>query len=363
MDLEAQKLHLNNMIENKILKGSIALEAGAFSANENLYQLYFNQYGKMCSLYSPEYDSEKTPNISKFVKFIETKFKDYKKYITDYAGSVQIFYFFEEKMLRINETKYDKNTSYVLLYDGEFPKKLVDGLKSLYCIRENHEKNIGVIVQQNNSLEIMYTPLSRCDFMTENYNQDLVDSHSNIISELNSEKNGVHLFYGVPGTGKTSYISALTSIVKKNLIYVPISIASQLDSPQFLKLFMDNSKSVFVIEDAEKIITSREKNTNSPIAALLNLSDGLIGQSLKCQFICTFNTDLDNVDVALLRKGRLLSSYEFRPLEKDRAISLCKKLNKDYKEGSNLLTEIYNEEVIKNGSVNKIRQTIGFKVA
>lgn len=351
------------MIENKYLKASIALEAGAFSQNENLYQLYFNQYGKMCSLYAPEYDAEKTPNISKFVKFIETKFKDHKKYVSDYAGSLQIFYFFDEKMIKISESKHDKNTSYILLYDGEFPKKLVDGLKSLYCIREKHEKNIGVIVQQSNSLEIMYTPLSRCDFMTENYNKDLVDNHENIIAELNSEKNGVHLFYGVPGTGKTSYISALTSILKKNLIYVPISIASQLDSPQFLKLFMNNSKSVFVIEDAEKIITSRERNTNSPIAALLNLSDGLIGQSLKCQFICTFNTDLDNVDVALLRKGRLLSSYEFKPLEKDRAISLCNKLNKEYKEGYNLLTEIYNDEVIKNGSVNKIRQTIGFKLA
>ncbi len=37
------------MIEHKTLKGSIALEAGQFSTTENLYQLYYNFYGKMSS--------------------------------------------------------------------------------------------------------------------------------------------------------------------------------------------------------------------------------------------------------------------------------------------------------------------------
>jgi SpoVK/Ycf46/Vps4 family AAA+-type ATPase len=351
------------MIEHKILKGSIALEAGQFSMTENLYQLYYNFYGKMSSLYSPDFNAEKTPDINKICKFIEKKFT-FKKYVSETSGNKTIFYFFDnDKMIRITEDKFSKNSSYIINYEGDYPKRLVDALNSLFIIKEKHKKNIGVIVQEANGFGVYYTPLDRCEFLEENYNEDLVENHPKIIEQLNSTKNGVHLFYGVPGTGKTSYISTLTNLVEKNLIYVPISIAAQLDSPQFLKLFMNNTNSIFVIEDAEKIITSREKNGNSPIAALLNLSDGLLGQSLKCQFICTFNTNLENVDIALLRKGRLLSSYEFRPLEKEKATKLAKKLGKEYKEGETTLGDIYNSEVIKNSVVNKIRQTIGFKIA
>ena len=350
------------MIEHKSVKGSISLESGQYS-NENMYLLYFNYYGKMCNLFSPDYNAEKNPDVPRMAKFIEKKFT-FTKYVQENGSQRNTFYFFDnDKMIKLIEDKLSKTSAYILTYDGEFPKRFVDALASLYTIKEKHKKNIGVIVQEASGFSVYYAPLDRCDFIEENYNEDLVSNHPKIISELNSGKNGVHLFYGVPGTGKTSYISTLTNLVEKNLIYVPNSLAAQLDSPQFLKLLMNNTNSIFIIEDAEKIITSREKNANSPIAALLNLSDGLLGQSLKCQFICTFNTNLDNVDIALLRRGRLLSSYEFRPLEKERAVTLAKKLGKEYKEGENTITYIYNAEEIKNSVVNKIRQTIGFKVA
>ena len=51
---------------------------------------------------------------------------------------------------------------------------------------------------------------------------------------------------------------------------------------------------------------------------LLNLTDGMLGESLGIQVICTFNTDVRNIDKALMRKGRLIASYEFQEL------TLCK---------------------------------------
>lgn len=66
-----------------------------------------------------------------------------------------------------------------------------------------------------------------------------------------------------------------------------------------------------VIEDAEDLLVSRDTNHNSGISMLLNLTDGLLGQSLGIQVICTFNTHVSNIDRALLRKGRLIALYEF----------------------------------------------------
>ena len=61
---------------------------------------------------------------------------------------------------------------------------------------------------------------------------------------------------------------------------------------------------------------------NESIGTILNLTDGIIAESMKIKFICTFNCDLDKVDKALMRKGRLSLGYEFKKLslEKTRAI-------------------------------------------
>jgi hypothetical protein len=356
------------MIENHLIQGTTCLYSDGFGYfYDNIYRLYYTKYGKMCSLHSyKNNDSNKTrPDVDKIAKFVEKKFKAEK--FSHETNTVVTIYFFEEKnqsfQLRLYHDDFTSSSSFMLLYDGQSPKKLLDALYGITCVIEKKKKEIGVIIQQNNNLNIHYSPLTRCDFDEDNYNDDLVTNHQSIISELNSEKNGVHLFYGIPGTGKTSYISCLTGLVDKNLIYVPNSIASIMDSPQFLQLLMNNTNSVFIIEDAEKIVTSRDENANSPIAALLNLSDGLLGQTLKSQFICTFNTDIEKVDTALLRRGRLLSSHEFLPLEKAKAIKLAKKLGKEYVEGETTLTDIYNAEVVKNTVINKIRSAIGFKIA
>lgn len=350
------------MIENFSIQGSPSLYSDGFGYfYDNLYRLYFTEYNKMCSLYSyrNKDKNETAPDIDKICSFIEKKFPKNKKYTHDAPTSVHYIYFFEDVMVRLYKDYNCQSSTYMIFYEN-YPKKLISAFESLSLKIEKKKKEIGVIVEQNNQLVVYYSPLTRCNFDKDNYNNDL--NHDSIIGELNSEKNGVHLFYGKPGTGKTSYISCLTNLVDKNLIYVPNSIAARMDSPQFLQLLMNNTNSVFILEDAEKIIVSRELDGHSPIAALLNLSDGLLGQTLKSQFICTFNTDLDKIDTALLRRGRLLSSHEFLPLEETKAKKLAKKLGKEFVEGETTLADIYNSEVIKNNVINKIRNIIGFKM-
>ncbi len=51
---------------------------------------------------------------------------------------------------------------------------------------------------------------------------------------------------------------------------------------------------------------------------------------LRIQIICTFNAPLTRIDKALLRKGRVIASYEFKPLTIKKSNTLLKSLNSEY---------------------------------
>ena len=62
------------------------------------------------------------------------------------------------------------------------------------------------------------------------------------------------------------------------------------------------------------------------LSNILNITDGIVGDLVKAKFICTFNCDLSEIDSALLRKGRLLQKYEFKPLTGETLEGLAKEL-------------------------------------
>jgi ATP-dependent 26S proteasome regulatory subunit len=151
--------------------------------------------------------------------------------------------------------------------------------------------------------------------------------HQTIVKRL-SQKNdkGLVLLYGKAGTGKTSYIRHLISKVKKKFIFLPPHLTKEIASPQLISILTEHPNSIFVIEDAENIIIDRDKKEDSPVTTLLNITDGLLSDCLNVQIICTFNTNVSNVDNALMRKGRLIAKYEFAELETDKAQALSDKL-------------------------------------
>lgn len=180
-----------------------------------------------------------------------------------------------------------------------------------------------------------------------NYNDDFMPIHKKIISRLNTQNDkGLVLLHGSPGTGKTHYIRYLTSLIKKRMIYIPPDYADKISSPHFLPLMISNPNSVLIIEDAESIVEARDETGRSAaVSGLLNVADGLLSDCLNLQIICTFNTHISNIDKALLRKGRLIANYEFKPLEVEKANKLSKTIgsNQTYTEPIPL-TEIYNAE-------------------
>ena len=131
------------------------------------------------------------------------------------------------------------------------------------------------------------------------------------------------MLHGLPGTGKTTYIRHLATLIKKQLIFVPFEVAHRISSPDFISFMIDHKESVLIIEDAESLLKTREDGENLSVASLLNLSDGLLSDALHMQLVCTFNTNISRVDKALLRKGRAIARYEFKPLSIEKSTRLA----------------------------------------
>lgn len=194
------------------------------------------------------------------------------------------------------------------------------------------------------------------------YNDSLGAIHENLQSFLlESDSNGIMLFHGSPGTGKTSYIRHLISTVQCRFIYIPNNLFEHLSDPEFISFVSSFPESVIILEDCEELLRSRMQQSNdSGISNLLNLGDGLLGDALRLKIICTFNCDLSRIDEAILRKGRLAYRYEFGQLNVEKANKLFSILGINAKtEVPMSLSEIFNYEH-DNQTDDLNRPSIGF---
>jgi SpoVK/Ycf46/Vps4 family AAA+-type ATPase len=193
----------------------------------------------------------------------------------------------------------------------------------------------------------------------ENYNDDFQAIHKATVDFLNDRSSGLLLFYGKPGTGKTSYIRHLCTTVPKEYIVVPNSIASRLGDPDLISFITDHTDSVFILEDCEQLLEDRSENIfNNSINTILNMSDGLLSDVCNIKFICTFNAPINKIDTALLRKGRCIAKYEFGDLCAEKVQILNDKYELGHKEIKPMtLAEVYNPDApdyMENREVNKI---------
>ena len=186
--------------------------------------------------------------------------------------------------------------------------------------------------------------------LKSNYNDDL--PYERIVKLINSEDKELILFDGKPGTGKTSLIKHLMGLSDKQFLYIDSNLLETMDSSKFISFLVDYRNSIVVLEDCEKILSNREEG-NPFMGTLLNLTDGIIGETVKAKFICSFNCPEHKIDQALLRKGRLSLKYTFNELSFDKTKALMPEATKPM-----TLAEIYNKDT-DNGGQTK-RRKIGF---
>jgi len=226
------------------------------------------------------------------------------------------------------------------------------------CIENEANISFGITsVDQTNSIYTVWHDYKKIDIdIDKNYNDDFKPAYNKICNCVNSDNTSLMLFYGEPGTGKTSVIKHLIAkYPEKDFVFVDDAILVNAPQEKLVSYFTENKNVIFILEDCEKVLMRRDKCFNPIINTLLNITDGIIGDVLGIKIICTFNTELSNIDSALLRKGRLSMKYEFKKLKAEKVNKILgKEINKDM-----TLADIYNYEDENDYSKDQSRK-IGF---
>lgn len=217
--------------------------------------------------------------------------------------------------------------------DCDRAKQMMLEFKTMKASQKEEDYEINIISVSGGSLELKTLSIKPTALDIALYYNDDFKVIDAVIKERLAKENdkGIVLLHGLPGTGKTTYLRHLIGSLKKKVLFVSPSVASNLMNPEFMDLLIDNPNAVLVIEDAENIIMDRRYSSQSSVSNLLNISDGLLSDCLNVQIICTFNSSINMVDNALMRKGRLIAKYEFGKLDASKAQALSDHLGLDQK--------------------------------
>jgi hypothetical protein len=221
-----------------------------------------------------------------------------------------------------------------VLYPGNlygFADELLNVFNGYKLPVKKEDFEINIITYSNSGLDLKSLDIKPTTLDIGLYYNDDFREVDNLIRTRLSQENdkGIVLLHGLPGTGKTTYLRHLIGELKKKVLFVSPSVAGNLMNPEFIDLLIDNPNSILVIEDAENIMMDRKYNSDSSVSNLLNLSDGLLSDCLSVQIICTFNSSLNLIDSALMRKGRLIAKYEFVKLNAEKSQLLSRHLGFD----------------------------------
>lgn len=237
--------------------------------------------------------------------------------------------------------------SQVIIYsdDEESAKKLADTInEKLVLLENNTDETVSPKTKylwvKSGSFGITTNELSfdKMDVeLDKNYNDDL--PYDRIKELLSSDKSELILFDGKPGTGKTTLIKKLMEDIDKKFLYVNTSYLLGTDPTKFVDFLLQRNENIVVLEDCEKLLLEREQG-NVFMEVLLNLTDGILGDSVKPKFICSFNCSEKKLDKALLRRGRLSLKYTFNELSLEKTKKLIPSAEKPL-----TLADIYNHEV------------------
>jgi SpoVK/Ycf46/Vps4 family AAA+-type ATPase len=197
------------------------------------------------------------------------------------------------------------------------------------------------------------------------YGEDFPTWHASFLDTLKSRPRGLTIMDGPPGTGKTSYLRQVMVDLKDSHRFYFISSANLrlLRDAEFVNFWAserrvhEGTSMVVILEDAETALMPRSWDNRQEVSLLLSLTDGILGEFLKLQIICTINCDIQQIDSALTRPGRLVAHRHFSRMSRERAEKIAAKLNRALPQATDYsLAEVF------SGQLEQVseRPSIGF---
>ena len=209
----------------------------------------------------------------------------------------------------------------------------------------NNNKSLGIFTvdssggysdeQDRESLSVVYSPMVPRDLDTlffSNREKEYVCDH---IEKFNSNKDfyesrqilyktGI-LLYGLPGTGKSSFVKAIASKYGRSIINMNTSNLRYIDLNALSQsINVDTDRQYIVLfEDIDTLFLNRQnkettREDNAVINKLLQFLDSNTSPT-NVIFIATTN-HVDRLDDALLREGRFDLKVEVKPLARPEAL-------------------------------------------
>ncbi len=259
--------------------------------------------------------------------------------------------------------KDKRNESYVLTTLGRSQKRLIDLINKASLAKDKKEQlevkvfQSGWWAQMSSRSKRLLSSVFLPEEISSSIEKDAEWFFSNpewFLQRGVPYRRG-YLFYGLPGAGKTSLVTALASHFDRPIYY--INLNSIADDNALMSAFLTADKNcILLMEDIDSVGITRERkplpgwsnksaeegpkgqSAGVTLSGLLNAIDG--AASAEGRLLIMTTNHPENLDSALLRPGRVDAKWEFGAMLHTEALKM---INAFFPEGLD-----YAEEIVRS---------------